>query len=355
LFEVLDDYQNFRENTLPRLLAGPDEELANGLAEIYRQVHTFKGLFGQLEFIHLPRCLHQYESALNRLRRDLAKQQPDRAILGKEQALADQALEQELSMLRETLGDSFFSRRGHLSLTPEQTEMLERLADRLLQDRGPAMDSEETMEMLQLIKRLRYVSFGTLLSGHAKTAGRLAEQLEKELAPVEVEDNGVRVPPEIYNPFTKSLIHLFRNAVDHGIEGPEERLDQGKDEEGHLHCRTFLEDDRIIVEIDDDGRGLDLEAIRRKGVATGRFSQEQAAGVDEASLRLLIFEDEFSTNEEVSELSGRGVGLAAVRMETERLGGRIEVNSTLGQGTSFRFILPYLESFPQHAAMEEKQ
>lgn len=355
LFEVLDDYQNFRENTLPRLLAGPDEELANGLAEIYRQVHTFKGLFGQLEFIHLPRCLHQYESALNRLRRDLAKQQPDRAILEKEQALADQALELELSMLRETLGDSFFTRRGHLSLTPEQTEMLERLADRLLKARGPAMDSEETMEMLQLIKRLRYISFGTLLSGHAKTAGRLAEQLEKELAPVEVEDNGVRVPPEIYNAFTKSLIHLFRNAVDHGIEDPEERLDQGKDEESHLHCRTFLEDDLIIVEIDDDGRGLDLEAIRRKGVATGRFSQEQAAGVDDASLRLLIFEDDFSTNEEVSELSGRGVGLAAVRMETERLGGRIEVNSTRGQGTSFRFILPYLESSPQHAAMEEKQ
>lgn len=350
LFEVLDDYQNFSKNTLPRLLAAPDEELAAGLAEIYRQVHTFKGLFGQLEFFHLPRCLHQYESALNRLRRDLAQKQPDRTVLEKEQALADQALAQELAVLQETLGDSFFARRGHLSLTPEQTEMLERLADRLLQAKGPALDSEETMEMLRLIKRLRYVSFSDLLSGHAKTAGRLAERLEKELAPVEVEDNGVRVAPEVYSPFTKSLIHLFRNAVDHGIEGPDERLDQGKEEEGHLHCRTFMEDERIIVEIDDDGRGLDVEAIRRKGVALGRFTLEQAAALDDAALRLLIFEDEFSTKEEVSELSGRGVGLAAVRVETERLGGRIEVDSTLGQGTSFKFILPYLESSPQDAA-----
>lgn len=346
LFEVLDDYRNFRENTLPRLLAAPDEELAAGLAEIYRQVHTFKGLFGQLEFFHLPRCLHQYESALNRLRRDLAEKKPDRTVLEKEQALADQALAQELAVLQETLGDTFFARRGHLSLTSEQTEMLERLADRLLQAKGPALDSEETREMLQLIKRLRYVSFGELLSGHAKTAVRLAERLEKELAPVEVEDNNVRVAPEIYNPFTKSLIHLFRNAVDHGLEGPEERLERGKEEEGHLRCRTFMEDDRIIVEIDDDGRGLDLEALRRKGVAAGLFTPEQAAALDEAALRLLIFEDEFSTKEEVSELSGRGVGLAAVRMETERLGGRIEVDSTLGQGTRFRFILPYLESLP---------
>jgi len=346
LFEVLDDYQNFSKNTLPRLLAAPDEELAAGLAEIYRQVHTFKGLFGQMEFLHLPRRLHQYESALNRLRRDLARQQPDRALLEQEQILADQALEQELAVLRETLGDAFFARRGHLSLTPEQTEMLERLADRLLQARGPALDSEETRAMLQLIKRLRYVSFGDLLSGHAKTAERLAERLEKELAPVEVEDNEVRVAPEIYSPFTKSLIHLFRNAVDHGLESPEERLAQGKEEEGHLSCRTFLEDERIIVEIDDDGRGLDLEAIRRKGVAAGLFTPEQGGTLDEAALRLLIFEDEFSTKEEVSELSGRGVGLAAVRMETERLGGKIEVDSTLGQGTRFRFILPYLESLP---------
>jgi two-component system chemotaxis sensor kinase CheA len=344
LFEVLDDYRNFSENTLPRLLAAPDEELAAGLAEIYRQVHTFKGLFGQLEFLHLPRRLHQYESALNRLRRDLAEKQPNRALLEKEQELADQALAQELAVLRETLGDSFFARRGHLSLTPEQTEMLERLADRLLQARGPALDSEEIMEMLRFIKRLRYVSFSDLLSGHAKSAVRLAEQIEKELAPVEVEDNGARVAPEIYGPFAKSLIHLFRNAVDHGLEDPEERLAQGKDEEGHLHCRIFPKDNQIIVEIDDDGRGLDVEAIRRKSIALGLYPPDQAATLNEAALRLLIFEDEFSTKEEVSELSGRGVGLAAVRMETERLGGRIEVDSTLGQGTRFRFILPYLEA-----------
>jgi two-component system chemotaxis sensor kinase CheA len=198
--------------------------------------------------------------------------------------------------------------------------------------------------MLRRVKQLRYVSFGDLLSGHAKAAGRLAERLEKELAPVEVEDSGVRVAPEIYSPFTKSLIHLFRNAVDHGLEGPEERLERGKEEEGHLRCRTFMDDDRIMVEIDDDGRGLDLEAIRRKAVALGLFTPEQGAALDEGALRLLIFADEFSTKEEVSELSGRGVGLAAVRMETERLGGRIEVDSILGQGTRFRFILPYLES-----------
>lgn len=354
LFEVLDDYRNFRENILPRLLAAPPEQLETGLAEIYRQVHTLKGLFGQLEFLHVPRRLHQYESVLTRLRRESVGKTPDPAILEKEQELADQALERELATLRETLGDTFFARRGQLSLTIEQTRKLEELADRLLQAGGTALDSEETRDMLCYIKQLRYVAFGELLSGHVKTAARLAERLDKELAPVEVEENGVRVAPEIYSPFTKSLVHLFRNAIDHGIEEPEERLEQGKDEEGHLFCRISAEDDRIILEIEDDGRGIDHEAIREKAVAAGLYPAEEAAALDEAALRLLIFEDELSTKEEVSELSGRGVGLAAVRMETARLGGRIEVDSTLGEGTIFRFILPFLESFPHDADTENR-
>lgn len=348
LFEVLDDYRAFADTTLPQLLASPTGQLASAMAEIYRQVHTFKGLFGQLEFLHLPRSLHQFESVLNRLKRDLGDKQPDLdlALLDKEREEADQALQRDLDVLRETLGESFFDRRGQLALTPDQIEMLEHLSDRLLHAKGPALDSEETVEMLRRLKRLRYVSFRDLLSGYAKAAMRLAERLEKELAPIEVEDNGVLVAPEIYAPFAKSLIHLFRNAVDHGIEDPEERLEQGKEEEGHILCRTFQEDDRIIMEIVDDGRGLDAEAIRNKATSSGRFTEEQAAGMDESALRLLIFEDEFSTRSEASELSGRGVGLAAVRMETERLGGRIEVDSTPGKGTSFRFDLPYIEASP---------
>ncbi|MFP3982178.1 MAG: ATP-binding protein [Desulfurivibrionaceae bacterium] len=355
LFEVLDDYHEFTESTLLRLLAVPEGEWTASLAEIYRQVHTFKGLFGQLEFVHVPGQLHQYESALNRLRRDPEDQGQDRTLLEKEQELVDQALEKDLTILRQTLGDSFFARRGRLSLTPEQAEMLESLAGRLLHSKGPNLDSEDTREMLKRIQRLRYLFFRDLLSGQIKSAMQVAERQEKELAPVEVEDNDVRVDPEIYSPFAKSLIHLFRNAVDHGIEEPEERLEQDKEEEGHLWCRTFLENDRLIVEISDDGRGLDVEAIRNKAVDTGLLTPEQAAGMDEAEVRLLIFEDEFSTSGEVSELSGRGVGLAAVRMATERLGGRIEVDSTPGKGTRFRFVLPYIESKSQLETMEEKR
>ncbi|ADH85377.1 ATP-binding protein [Desulfurivibrio alkaliphilus] len=352
LFEVLDDYRRFGQQELPRLLDAAAGDRESAINEIYRQVHTFKGLFGQLEFIHLPRSLHQLETEL-RQDQEKAGQTPDPREWQHQMQQADAALEQDLLILRETLGEAFFTRRGQLLLAAEEVEMLENLAERLLHGQGPSLDSEETQTMLRRLQRLRYVPFRNLLAGHAKAAQKLAERREKELAPIEIDDQDLLVAPEIYAPFSKSLVHLFRNAVDHGLETPEERWEQDKEEEGHLHCLVRQEGDEIILEISDDGRGLDAESIRRKAVELGRLSADQAAAAQPAELHLLIFDDQFTTKDQADELSGRGVGLAAVKAETERLGGRIEVTSTPGQGTTFRFRLPYLEKKPINITAEE--
>ncbi|MDF1614935.1 ATP-binding protein [Desulfurivibrio dismutans] len=352
LFEVLDDYHHFEQQELPRLLHNAATDRESALSEIYRQVHTFKGLFGQLEFIHLPQSLHQFESELRQYK-ETAEQQPAPEELQNKMQQATAALEQDLVILRETLGEAFFARRGQLSLASEEVEMLEKLAERLLHGHGPNLNSDETRTMLLRLKRLRYLPFRNLLAGYTKAAQRLAERLEKELAPIEIDDHGLQVAPEVYASFSKSLVHLFRNAVDHGIETPEERWEQDKDETGHLTCLVREGDDGIILEIADDGRGLDAEAIRLKAVDLGRLSADQAAAARPEELYLLIFDDEFSTKDQANELSGRGVGLAAVKAETEKLGGRIEVESTPGQGTTFRFRLPYLEKKPTNITPEE--
>ncbi|MFH7321351.1 ATP-binding protein [Desulfurivibrio sp. D14AmB] len=350
LFEVLDDYRKFGRQDLPRLLAAVDHP-EPALAEIYRQVHTFKGLFGQMEFIYLPDALHEFESELRQYKESAtARPNPDELVGRLQQA--DAALERDLAILRDTLGESFFARRGRLELAPEDVAMLEQLADRLLHGKGQSLDSVDTRALLQRLKRLRYVPFGHLLSGYAKAAVRLAQRREKELAPVGIEDNGLRVPPEVYAPFAKSLVHLFRNAVDHGIETPEERWELDKEEEGHINCRAWAEGDGIVLEIADDGRGLDVEAIRRKAVEKGLLAAE-APGLEPEELYRLIFTDEFSTKQTADAMSGRGVGLAAVRMETQRLGGEIEVESTPGAGTIFRFRLPYLEKPLPNTITEE--
>lgn len=341
LFGLIEDYQSFAGNEFSKLMETADQ--GSAVAEIYRQIHTFKSLFGQLEFIHLPRSLHQFESDLKTIRDQQKNQRINRVALESALSLANQALEQDLAILKETLGETFFARRGHLSLSPEMVTMLESLADRLLDHGDAALDSHETREMLQKIRHLRYVSFSSLLSGFARFTSRLAQQLDKELAPITMEDHGVLVAPEIYLPFSKSLIHLFRNAVDHGLESPEERFDAGKEETGHIRCETWMEHGEIIIEIADDGRGLDVHSIAENAVNSGLYSAKDVAEMSQEQLWLLIFEDELSTRADVTDLSGRGVGLAAVRVETERLGGRFEIHSTAGKGTRFRFILPYRE------------
>ncbi len=134
------------------------------------------------------------------------------------------------------------------------------------------------------------------------------------------------------------MVHLIRNAVDHAMETPQERLAQGKPRMGRITLVAGHEGDRVAIRVEDDGRGLDRERIIKKGIARGLIP----AGVSAEDPRVvsLIFEPGFSTRDNVSELSGRGVGLDVVRDSVRGLRGTLSVESTPGKGTSFIFRLP---------------
>jgi two-component system chemotaxis sensor kinase CheA len=134
------------------------------------------------------------------------------------------------------------------------------------------------------------------------------------------------------------LTHLVRNALDHGLEASEERLGAGKNPLGQITIRAFQRSRAIVIEVSDDGRGLDAERIRVKAIERGLIKASEK--VSEEKLRSLIFHPGFSTKSEVTELSGRGVGLDVVSSNVQSLQGRIEVESSLGQGTTFRLVLP---------------
>ena len=134
------------------------------------------------------------------------------------------------------------------------------------------------------------------------------------------------------------LTHLVRNAIDHGIEAPEERRAKGKPETGTLSLSAFHEAGSIVLEIKDDGKGLDPEFIRKRAVERGLVSPDQMMSRDE--IFQLIFEPGFSTKEVVTDLSGRGVGMDVVRRNINDLRGRIEVESEVDQGSTFRIYMP---------------
>jgi two-component system chemotaxis sensor kinase CheA len=136
------------------------------------------------------------------------------------------------------------------------------------------------------------------------------------------------------------LIHLIRNSIDHGIEQVDERKGKGKPPEGKIVLRAFHDGNTVVIEVSDDGRGIDLAKIADKAVKSGLYTQQQVEDLTEDELMELIFSPGFSTAGKVSDLSGRGVGLDVVKTKIESLGGMVEVESVPGEGSKFIIRLP---------------
>jgi two-component system chemotaxis sensor kinase CheA len=136
------------------------------------------------------------------------------------------------------------------------------------------------------------------------------------------------------------LTHLVRNAVDHGVESPAEREAAGKERRGTLTLRAYHAGGQVVVEVQDDGRGVDTERVAAKAVAKGLRTAEQVAAMGQAELLQLLFLPGFSTAEKVTNVSGRGVGMDVVRTHIEAIGGTVDVESTLGVGTLWRLRIP---------------
>jgi two-component system, chemotaxis family, sensor kinase CheA len=136
------------------------------------------------------------------------------------------------------------------------------------------------------------------------------------------------------------LIHLLRNAVDHGLESPADRLAAGKPAAGTVRLTAAHEEGHIVLTVSDDGRGIDPQRIRKSAARRGLLTEEEVSQMDDDQVMDLIFRPNLSTTERVTELSGRGVGLDVVRTNVERLSGSVIVESDLGRGSMFQITLP---------------
>lgn len=189
-------------------------------------------------------------------------------------------------------------------------------------------------EISEMIQAWRLEPTQRRLSRIAEQAAALATRLGKSPVEVHIESNRIRLEPEQWSEFWNSSVHLIRNAIDHGLESPEERTTVGKPGVGMVTLRTSLDQDSFYIEFQDNGRGIDWNAVAAKAAAL------QLPTTTRADLVNALFVSGFSTRSETSEVSGRGVGLSAVREACRRLDGNVEVLSTQGQGTTFRFVWP---------------
>lgn len=196
-----------------------------------------------------------------------------------------------------------------------------------------------TNEMQDAALRMRMQPVGTLFDRFPRLVRDLARQLGKQID-LEISGADVALDKTVLEMLADPLTHLVRNSCDHGIESPDQRLRAGKRPNGLIRLTARQERGQIIIQIQDDGKGLDREAIKRKALQEGIRQREELDQLGERQIYELILLSGFSTASQVTDLSGRGVGMDVVRTNLEQIGGVIELDSTFGEGTVCTLRLP---------------
>ncbi len=222
--------------------------------------------------------------------------------------------------------------------------MFERLGDGLEKIRSGIAEESARLDFLsdelgEGIRSARLLPMSTLFNLFPRMVRQLARDQGKDVTLV-IEGQETTADKRIIEELKDPLMHMLRNAVDHGIEPPETRREQGKRAVGELRVRAYKTASNTVVEVSDDGAGLDLEVIGRAAAARGVATREEIARMTPSQIRALIFTPGFSTRAMITDVSGRGVGMDVVRANVERLKGTITIISTPGTGTTIRIELP---------------
>lgn len=199
--------------------------------------------------------------------------------------------------------------------------------------------SSHVFSLQRALMDVRRVELRNVTGGLGRLVRDTAAKLNKKVA-ISISGEDAVIDKSHLDDVKTALIHLVRNAVDHGVESSDERVAKGKSAESSIRVDACNELDSLIVKVSDDGRGIDPEALRRKAVEKGLLGAAEAEEMAEDELRQLVFKDGFSTATEVSDVSGRGVGMSVVIDNVRKMGGDVDVASEVGSGTTVTLRVP---------------
>ncbi len=323
---VKNDYEKFINNI------DSFKELDN-LSNLRKEIHTYKGLFAQKEMLNVVKELHDFETLIDE---SLQEQSINQIILDITTDIMSEWLEKDIKVLKDILGDDFFDKSNSVLIDKDRIEGLKQLVTNYLESK----DLEQLVTLGKDIEKLNYSNIITFLKPYELLVEQLSEKLEKCINPLVINSENIYISDR-YKPFINSIVHIFRNSVDHGIETVEKREELGKELEGTITCDVTELDNNLIIEISDDGQGIDLDKIKKLAIEKGIYTQEETENLSENEALLIIFKDAFSTSETISSISGRGVGLASILQELEKIDGTIKIDNKFGEGITFTFTIPF--------------
>lgn len=319
------------------------DEIASNLREHFREVHTLKGSAYLFEFKKLGDAIHNYESYLQRVKSEnIRDRDSEKALL----ETVDNSFHGVVKRLRLTLGDLIDWDEIRVKIPASlNKEVLQTLRIR---------NPELYLKMLPY----SYERMKNLFKPYESLIGELADRQEKLIEPLVITGGDFFVDSKKLKPLMSSFVHLFRNAVGHGIEDPEMRCEVGKEPFGKITIEISQLNTTLEIKIHDDGAGIDPQKISKALLEKGLKNETELESMNESELINSIFLPGFSSASELTETSGRGVGMDAVKAEVEKLGGKIEIQTSLGEGTSFHVSIVDpnpIENAKKEVSLRDKQ
>ncbi len=300
---------------------------------VSRDLHTFKGGAATFALGELATEAHHAEELLL----EFSKTHSSDHLLA---ALV--SLQQNFNLFLEQNKELF---GGTIVGNTKQFEISDEKAQRWLKQlRGLSAVQELYVEIENLFLREEIGTYFTFLD---ESLAELSQGLGKKIKPLQLENKELRIEGKHYREMFSNLVHVFRNAIDHGLEDPNERVKSNKPEEGTIkvifETGELADRKNLKIVISDDGKGIDPAKIRERMKKLGYADQEIAR--NDAEVIQSIFDDRFTSRDQVTEISGRGVGLASVKAIIEKLGGTVSVSSVLNQSTTFSIEVPFFTDY----------
>ena len=306
----------------------------NALALVFRNLHTVKGLARNFDLKSLTNSVHEAEQEIKNLQ--------GKALSPEALAVAQGKIDESYKVFEE------YKRINNEVLGREK------LADKVVMDKIELRDIQKKLHNIRTLNELKEIESRILFMFEAKLEqvvgdevallGSICRSLSKPLPVVLFQNDEYIIPANIKTPIRKAFVHLLRNSMDHGIEGPDERKGKGKEAEGRINIAIEEHDQHLTIRYSDDGRGLALSRILDKAKKQGMVAETQQ--MSRAEIAELIFASGFSTAEKTTDISGRGVGMDAVRSYIEEVGGTVKIEVLEGGSVDFAPIafvltLPY--------------
>ncbi|MBU1990103.1 hypothetical protein KJ691_05085 [bacterium] len=337
-FDTKTDYEEFI-HTYEKYI-DKDREALHNINDIYMYIHTFKGSFSQLYVNNVVSFLHSIENSLSEM---IKEEDPsnEKLLSFLHTTDFDSNIQKELKIIKNILGEEFFHSNHFVKIELSVIKGLERKIHTLFQEAH--LDTSEAKKIMMQISDLSKQKLYYLLKHYPSLVEDLAHRLKKDVYPFEISgEQTVAVADEV-KPFLKTLIHVFRNAIDHGIETPKTRIKNSKKPKGTISCSFEQTDGIIKITISDDGAGIDKEKVLQKALKKKILSEEAIHSLSDDAVYELIFSKQFSTKDKATDISGRGVGMSAVKTELDKIGGSISIQTDKNRGTTFVFTIPKQE------------